>query len=80
MLHINAIWTEMIASGMHSSTQDPPNTTMFERAGGDTPYKMKDQPSLSQTLMDAVTAIASALPPRLGSSSTVSGVGTIPAR
>lgn len=62
MLHINAIRTEMIASGMHSSTQDPPNTTMFERAGGDTPYKMKDQPSLSQTLMDAVTAIASALP------------------
>lgn len=28
-LHVNAIWAEMIASGTHSSTEDPLNTTMF---------------------------------------------------
>ena len=69
----------MITIGMHSSTEDPPSTTMFVGAGGGTPYKGRDQPSPSQMLMDAVTAIASALSPRLGSSSTISGVGTSPA-
>lgn len=39
------IWAEMIASGMHSSLEAPPNTTMFVRAGGGTPHKRKDQPS-----------------------------------
>ena len=28
------IWAEMIVSGVHSSIEDPPNTTMFVRAGG----------------------------------------------
>jgi len=34
------IW-EMISSGMHSSLEVPPNTTMFVRAGGGTPHKRK---------------------------------------
>ena len=67
----------MIVSGMHSSVEDPPNTTMFVRAGGGTPYKKKDQQvPVALALQDAVTAIASALSPRLGSSSTVSVMGT----
>ena len=28
------IWAEMIVEGMYSSREDPPNTTMFVRAGG----------------------------------------------
>ena len=75
------IWAEMIVSGMHSSIEDPPNTTMFVRAGGGTPYKKKDQKvPVAQALTDAVTAIASALSPRLGSSGVVSGMGTSPAK
>jgi len=74
------IWAQMIASGMHSSLETPPNTTTFVRAGVGTPYKRKDQPSPSQTLTDAITAILSALSPKLGLSSTVSGVGTSPAK
>ena len=56
------IWAEMIVSAMHSGIEDPPNTTMFVRAGGGTPYKKKDQQvPVAQALKDAVTAIASAL-------------------
>ena len=60
------IWAEMIASSLHSSTEDPPNTSMF--AGG-TPYKKnKEQPTpVAQALMDAATAIASALSPKVAS-------------
>ena len=60
------IWAEMIVSAIHSSIEDPPNTTMFVRAGGGTPYKKKDQQvPVAQALQDAVTVIASALFPRL---------------
>ena len=50
------IWAEMTVSGMHSSVEDPPSTTMFERAGGGTAYKKKDQQApVAQALQDAVT-------------------------
>ena len=56
----------MIVSGMHSSVEDPPNTTVFVRAGGGTPYKKKDkQAPVAQALQDAITAV-----------STVSVMGT----
>ena len=72
------IWAEVIVSGMLSSKGDPPNTTMFVRAGGGTPYKKKVP--VAQALTDAITAIASALSPRLGSSGMVSGMGKSPAK
>ena len=31
------IWGEMIAGGLHASTDDPPSTSVFTRAGGITP-------------------------------------------
>ena len=77
------IWAEMMASGMHSSVDDHPNTSMFLRAGGGTPNKKKQQATpVAQALTDAATAIASALSPRAVpvSSSVVSGVGTSPAK
>lgn len=73
------IWAEMIASGMHLSLSDPPSTSMFTRAGGGTPYKKKE-PSPTQSLTDAVTAIANALSPRLGSGSSSVGVGASPVK
>ena len=67
----------MIVSGMHSSVEDPPNTTVFVRAGGSTPYKKKGkQAPVAQALQDAITAVASALSLRLESLSTVSVMGT----
>ena len=55
----------MVNSGMHSSQEEPPNTTMFHRAGGNTPSRKKDHsgPTI-QVLADAATTIASALSPR----------------
>ena len=64
------IWAEMINSGMHLSTSDPPNTSMFNRAGGAaaTPSKKNDQPTaVTQALANAATTIASALSPAVPS-------------
>ena len=63
------IWAEMINGGIHLSTSDPPNTSMFNRAGGTAaiPSK-KDQPAaVTQALADAATTIASALSPSVSS-------------
>jgi hypothetical protein len=62
------IWAEMMASGMHSSVDDHPNTSMFIRAGGGAPYKKEQKTPVAQALTDAATAIASALSPRAVSS------------
>ena len=61
------IWAEMIASSLHSSTEDPPNKSMFAQAGGGTLYKKnKEQPTLvAQALTNAAMAIASALSPKV---------------
>ena len=37
------IWGEMIAGGLHSSTDDPPQTSMFSRAGGKAIQKKSSQ-------------------------------------
>ena len=33
------IWAEMLESGLHTSYDDPPKTTMFQRAGGKRPQE-----------------------------------------
>lgn len=74
------IWAEMVAGGLHTSTDDHPNTTMFARAGGGTPYRKKSQQSpVAELLTEAATAISSALSPKPTSSPT-SGLGTSPAK
>ena len=77
------IWAEMIAAGMHCSTDDPPNTTilMFMRAGGATPYRKKSvqQSPIAQALTEAATAISTALSPSPGMQLN-QGTGTSPAK
>lgn len=70
------IWAEMIASGLHCSEDDPPSTTMFLRAGGSTPHKKKDQTPVAQALTDVATAFASALSPRVATSSMIPSMGS----
>ena len=60
------IWAEMIHSGMHLSTSDPPNTSRFSRARKTAapPSKKNDQPTaVTQALENAATTIASAFSP-----------------
>ena len=35
------VWAEMHVGGVHNSTDNPPNTTMFVRAGGTMQYPKK---------------------------------------
>ena len=46
------IWVEMMIAGLHSSTDEPPTTSMFTRAGGASSNKKAAQGTkmLSQTL------------------------------
>ena len=57
------------------------HSNLFLRARGGTPYKKKEQTtSVAQALINAATAFASAISPRVVSSNMVSGVGTSPAK
>ena len=49
----------MIAGGLHSSTDDPPQTSMFSRAGGKAIQKKSSQ--VTNLITEAATAITSAL-------------------
>ncbi len=69
------IWGEMITGGLHEGLDDPPNTTMFARSGGGTPYRKKSQNSVSHIMSEAATAITSALSPK-----DTSAVGSSPAK
>ena len=64
------IWAEMVASGMYCSMDNPPNTTMFTRAGSGTPSRKKDNVPVARALSDAATVIATALSPAVSTSST----------
>lgn len=64
------IWAEMVASGMYCSMDNPPNTTMFTRAGSGTPSRKKDYVPVARALSDAATVIATALSPAVSTSST----------
>ena len=50
------IWGKMVVGGNHKSLDDPPNNTMFSRAGGGTPYKKNSQHSPVTQLATAITA------------------------
>ena len=52
------IWAEMIVGGMYSSREDPPNTTMFVRAGG---QSKKSGEQSSSTMTKAITDVACAI-------------------
>ena len=75
------IWGEMVAGGLHIDTDNPPNTTMFARAGGGTPSRKKTQQSTAVNLFtEAAAAFSSALSPKTPVSLCSSGAGTSPAR
>ena len=61
------IWSEMNVGGLRSSLEDPPNTSMFFRAGGSSQSGTK---GTADDLTKAVTQIASALKPNVTFSST----------
>ena len=69
----------MIAGGLHNSTDDPPNTSMFVRAGGKTPQRKNSQSSVAHLLTEAATAITSALSLKPGVLPS-SGMTTSPAK
>ena len=49
---------------------NPPNTTMFTRAGSGTPPQKKDNMPVARALFDAATVIATALSPVVSTSLT----------
>ena len=57
------IWSEMIVGEVHSSLDEPPNTSMFIRAGNTATTKKKDHCGTAHALTEVATAIASALSP-----------------
>ena len=69
------IWAEMIFSELHSSSNEPPNTSMFVRAGGSAPRKKSN--NISDALTHVVDSIAAVLSP---SSSPKATVGKSPAK
>jgi len=76
------IWAEMIQSGIYSSTDDPPSTSMFVWAGADGPNKKKGQQNpVAQAISEAATALTTAFSPnnqRAGTESKcTSGLGII---
>ena len=54
------IWAEMIGGGLHSSTDDPPQTSMFSRAGEKSAIQ-KSSSQFTNLAAEAATAITSAL-------------------
>ncbi|XP_064390049.1 uncharacterized protein LOC135337959 [Halichondria panicea] len=58
------IWAEMIVGNMHTSTDDPPSTSMFVRAGGQTKKATGlSSPSITKAITDAACAISNVLSP-----------------
>ena len=58
------IWAEMIAGGVHSSYDEHPNTSMFQRAGGVGTKKKATPATATNVLSEAITQLSSALSPR----------------
>ena len=70
------IWGEMIGGDLHSSLETPPNTSMFIRAGGNTPSRRKSDNSVAQ----ALTIIADQFSPSVSQSKPTGGSATSPAK
>lgn len=56
------IWAEMIVGNYHTDKEEPPNNTMFSRAGGHT--SKRESQSMTKALSDVACAITSALSPK----------------
>ena len=70
-----------MAAGLHNSTDDPPNTSMFVRAGGKAVQKNSQSQQVSQLLTNAATAITSANSSKSsGIPSSTAGTSTSPAK
>lgn len=57
------IWSEMVVGGIYVSLDNPPNTSMFVRAGGGSKGKKNDSISLSDAVGQISTAITSLTSP-----------------
>lgn len=77
------IWSEMYANGMHTDLENPPNNSMFKRAGSSTPSTKKKQsdstsPEMAQALTQAASQVSSAIvaafSPKSNTLSTSSGI------
>ena len=50
------IWSEVYANGMHTDLDNPPNNSMFKRAGSNTPnIKKKQSETTSPEMAQALT-------------------------
>ena len=67
------IWSEMKASGLHTSLADPPSTSMFARAGGNTGSSSGSKKSNSDTVSLVLNQLTSALKPPAASKSDSPG-------
>ena len=74
------IWSEMNVGGLHNSLDDPPNTSMFIRAGGGNSGSTKR--TANDDFTKAITQIASVLKPTAAvmSSSSTSSSSCSPAK
>lgn len=72
------IWAEMHAGGLHADLENPPNTSMFTRAGGTTPTRRSSKDGVAEALTHVANQISGILTPvPSGSRGTM---GTSPAK
>ncbi len=62
----------MVESGLHTTRDDPPTSTMFQRAGGKETPKRRSESATERAVQVASQAIASALTPKVVSSASSS--------
>ena len=78
------IRSEMIICSVHSSVDDPPNTSMFARAGGSSVHRKKSDSGFAESLADFVKHLSSALSPPTQQSNAIASraasAGTSPAK
>ena len=59
------IWSEVYANGMHTDLDNPPNNSMFNLSGSNTPSTKKrsnsTSPEVAQALSQAATQVSSAI-------------------
>ena len=77
------IWSEMVAGGLHSSFDDPPESSMFTKAGRSSSGAKKGGASavgIADALTKAAVAITSVISPKPPASSQPLHVGSSPAK
>ena len=73
------IWGEMYAGGMYANLEEPPNTSMFTRAGGTTPSRSRSDQGVAEALTRVANQISGCLTPVQASNRSPS-LGTSPAK